>query len=421
MPETPVALQRLLVALLVGLLIGLDRERAEERKQRKLFAGVRTFPLIALLGAGLALLGPDLGRLVLAVGFLTVAAVALVSYHRSSAEGDPGATTEIAALVTYALGALAGLGHLMVAGATGVAVAVLLHIKIPLERLSRTIDQQEMEAVLELAVISAIVLPLLPDQGYGPWQVWNPYKIWMVVVLVSAVSFAGFVAVRWKGERAGLFLAAALGALVSSTATTMAMAERARQAPEQGARIAAAAVLASVVMCGRLLVLVAAVQLSLLPRVALPVGAMALVGLAFALALALGKLGKKEGAAAEPRRHTNPFSLTSALIFGALYAAIVLLVKAGQTYLGAKGTFLAALLSGLVDVDAITLALSRGATGENAGAAVAGIVIACASNGLFKAGVAVTRGAGRFRLLAALGLLAMVVAGGAVVVVMALV
>jgi uncharacterized membrane protein (DUF4010 family) len=412
MSETPLALQQLLVALLVGLLIGLDRERAEERKKRKLFAGVRTFPLIALLGAGLALLGRQAGYWVLAVGFAGVAAIALLSYQRSSRDGNVGATTEVAALLTYVLGALAGVGELLLAGATGVAVAVLLAIKIPLERLSRTMSQEELEGVLELAVISAIVLPLLPDRGYGPWQVWNPFKIWMVVVLVSTVSFAGFVAVRWKGERAGLFWAATLGALVSSTATTVAMAQRSREQPEHGARIAAAAVLASVVMCGRLLVLVAVVRAPLLVRLAPPLGAMALTGLGLAFLLGHGKAG--DGGGGPDRNSRNPFSLRSAIAFGALFAGILLLVRASEVYLGAKGTLLAALLSGLVDVDAITLALSRGARPDAFDQAMIGIVVACGSNNLFKAGAAIAAGAGRFRRDVALGLVAMILAGGGV-------
>src|SRR5262245_33996003 len=133
MPETAEALERLAVALLVGMLIGLDRERAEQRKQRRQFAGVRTFPLIALLGAGLSLLRGELGPWPMVTGLLAVGAIALVSYRAGAEQGDVGATTEIAALATYALGALAGLGHMVVAGATGVAVAVLLVAKPPLE------------------------------------------------------------------------------------------------------------------------------------------------------------------------------------------------------------------------------------------------------------------------------------------------
>jgi uncharacterized membrane protein (DUF4010 family) len=406
MPETADALQRLLVALLVGLLIGLDRERAEERKNRRLFAGIRTFPLISMLAAALSLVSLWL----LALGFVGVGAIALLSYRQSALKGDVGATTEVAALVTYALGALAGTGQPVVAGAVGVAVMVLLVTKVPMERLSRAMSEQELMAVLQLAVITAIVLPLLPDRDYGPWQVWNPFKIWMVVVLVSALSFAGFVAVRWKGEQAGLFWAAGLGALVSSTATTVAMAQRSREAPAHGHRIAAAAILASVVMCGRLMVLVVAIRPALLPRLAIPIGAMAAVGLGFVLFLWRRSLPDAPRGA--PPAHANPFSLRSAIVFGAIFAGVLLLVKASDVWLGAKGTWLAALLSGLVDVDAITVAIARGADGTGAAVAVTGIVVACISNNLFKAGAAIAGGAGPFRRDVAVALTGMAVVGG---------
>jgi uncharacterized membrane protein (DUF4010 family) len=279
--------------------------------------------------------------------------------------------------------------------------------------------EEELAAVLQLAVISAIVLPLLPDKGYGPWQVWNPFKIWMVVVLVSAVSFAGFVAVRWKGEKAGLYWAAGLGALVSSTATTVAMAQRSREVGADGRqvnRIVAATVLASVVMCGRLLVLVTAVQPPLLPRLAIPMGAMIAVGLAAVLLFHRGGRGASQDDSKSKdgegkRAFSNPFSLRSAISFGLLFAAILLLVRASEAWLGSRGTFLAALLSGLVDVDAITVALSRQAGRGNLPTITLAIVAACASNNLFKAGTAVFVGAGRFRGAAAPCLLAMAVAG----------
>jgi uncharacterized membrane protein (DUF4010 family) len=420
MVETQAALPRLLVALLVGLLVGLDRERAEDRKQQKLFAGIRTFPLIALTGAGLALLPAALGPGPLIIGFVAVVAIVVVSYQASCKAGHVGATTEFAALVTYVLGALAGSGQMMVAGAMGVAVAVLLAIKPRIERLSRAMTDEELFAVLQLAVISAIVLPLLPDKGYGPWDVWNPRKIWMVVVLVSAVSFAGFVAVRGKGEKAGLYWAAGLGALVSSTATTVAMSQRSAELgadSPQSNRLVAATVLASVVMCGRLLALVAAVKAPLLATLAIPLGAMILVGLT--AAFVFHRLGgrQEKGAGAEKqdedkqRGFSNPFSLKSAITFGVLFAAILLLVRASEAWLGARGTLLAALLAGLVDVDAITVALSRQAHADALAATTLAIVAACASNNVFKAGTAVFVGKGHFRAAAAGSLLAMAAVG----------
>jgi uncharacterized membrane protein (DUF4010 family) len=417
MPSTSDSLQSLAVALLVGLLIGLDRERAELRKKQPLFAGIRTFPLIALLGAALTLLRGEMGPWPLLAGFIAVAGIALVSYARGATE-DVGATTEIAALAAFALGALAGVGQLVVAGAAGVAVAVLLAVKPSLERLSRAVSEQEITAVLELAVISAIVLPLVPDHGYGPWGVLNPFRIWMVVVLVSAVSFAGFIAARWKGEQGGLFWAAALGGLVSSTAVSMAMAQRSRESPEAGRAIAAGAVLATSVMCGRLMVLVAAAGPALLPRLVPPIGAMAVTGLLYAFVL-------RRGASERPEEHSsarklsNPFSLRSAIAFGALFAGALLLVRGCQALFGSKGTLIAALLSGFIDVDAVSIALAREAVPETVGAAATGIVIACASNNLFKSLVAVVTGAGSFRRLAAVGLTTMSVVGGAVAAAMA--
>lgn len=412
MMDTTQALKRLLVALLVGLLVGLDRERAEVRKGRRLFAGVRTFPLIALLGGGLSLLLDAAGPWPLVAGLLAVSAIALVSYRHSAALGEIGATTEIAALATYVIGAMAGIGQLTIAAAMGVAVAVLLVAKPRLETMSRALSEKEVVAVLELAVITAIVMPLLPDRGFGPWEVFNPFRIWTVVVLVSVVSFAGFLAVRWKGERAGLLWAAGLGALVSSTITTVALAQRSHQATaEQQRTLAAAAVLASTVTSVRIAVLVAAMGASLLPRLAVSVAAIALVGTGVTLILGRGPPASEQPPGARPL--DNPLSLRAALAFGVLFAGVSLLVRASEARFGAGGKLVAAALSGLVDVDAITVALARGVRPELAAQAHAGIVIAYGSNNLFKAGVALSMGAGRFRRDVALSLCAMAIAGAA--------
>jgi len=414
MPATHEALKRLLVALLVGLLVGVDRERAEQRKQRKLFAGIRTFPLIAIVGALLALLVPVGGPWPLVCGLAAVAAIALVSYRESVRAGEMGATTEIAALATYALGAMAGVGQAAGAGATGVAVAVLLAMKPRLESFSRAISESELTAALELAVISAIVLPLLPDRGFGPWQVLNPFRIWLVVVMVSAASFAGFIAVRWRGEAAGALWAAGLGGLVSSTATTVAMAGQSRAAPAQAGPLAGAAVLASTVMCLRLGVLLAAVAPTLLPRLGPALGGMVMTGVL--ATVVLGRASARQQKPSERRPSVeNPFRLRSALLFGLVFTATTLLVRASRELLGTAGTLIAAGLSGLVDVDAPAIALARGARGgdlgHSVGQAVLGIVIAASSNNVFKSGIAAVQGAGRFRRDVPLALLAMSAAG----------
>jgi uncharacterized membrane protein (DUF4010 family) len=398
--------ERLLVALLVGFLIGLDRERTEARKAHRLFAGVRTFPLIALAGAVPMLLMARTGPALLVASFVAVAGVAVVSYLRSSAAGDIGATTEMAALATFLLGALAGGGDMVVAAAAGVAVAVLLVAKPRLEAFSRALTQEELAATLELAVISIIVLPLAPNHGYGPWQLLNPFEIWLIVVLVSALGFAGFVAVRLWGQQRGLAVTGIVGALVSSTAVTVAMATQAREAKGLARTAAAATVLASTIMCARVLVLTGAIDARILPRLLPVAGAMATVG--GIGAWLLGRHAEPTGSEAPSTTFSNPFRLTAATSFGVMFALILVLVRVAQEYGGARGLYAAAGLSALADVDAVSMALTRLGSSQGTWATPAtGVNIAMVTNTLVKMAIALVMGAGRFRRYVAQALLAM--------------
>ncbi len=403
------ALERLLVAMLVGFLVGLDRERAEARKEHALFAGVRTFPLIALAGAIPMLLEERIGPALLVATFVAIAAVALVSYVRTSAGGRIGATTEVAALATFLLGALAGAGELVVAGAAGVTLAVLLVGKPRLEAFSNALTTEEIVAALELAVITVIVLPLLPDRGYGPWQALNPREIWIVVVLVSALSFVGFVAVRVLGSGRGMALTGAVGGLVSSTAITISMAERSHTGAARPAA-ASAAVLASAIMCVRMAVLAGAVDLGILPRLLPVLAVMALVGGAAAWLVGRGRAGRTPSAEGTL---TNPFSLRAALTFAAVYALVTLAVRAAHEHLGPSGIYLVSALSATVTVDAPTVALARlgqGTAGWAAPAAAIGVV--AITNTLVKLGIALVYGEGSFRRRVGAALGAMSLVGG---------
>lgn len=406
---TPAAdsLARVSVALLIGLLIGLDRERAEERKGTESFAGVRTFPLIALAGCAAVLLIPVAGPWLLVTTFAAVTAITLVSYVRASAQGHIGATTEVAAITTFLLGAAAGAGELLLAGASGVIVAVLLVAKPRLEGFSRTLTPEELAAVLELAVISVIVLPLLPNRGYGPWNLLNPREIWWVVVLVAALSFAGFIAVRLLGERRGLTVTGAVGGLVSSTAVTLAMAERSRDGDVDGPA-AGAVVLASSVMAGRVLFFAAAINRGILPLLAPPVIAMLLTGLIAAWAIT------RSSAPAVPqagKRIRNPFSLKAAITFAVIYGGVLVIAHAANQEFGARGVFVAATLGSIADVDAVTIALTRLGPGTDSWRVpAAAITLAVIVNTLVKLGIAVIRGSGPFRGAVAKGLGAMAAA-----------
>jgi uncharacterized membrane protein (DUF4010 family) len=395
------SLQRLAVALLVGLLIGIDRERSEKSGQH-IFAGVRTFPLIALVGAVSMLLYPIVGPFLLVASFLAVTAVALVAYVRSSAAGEVGATTEIAAIATFLLGAIAGAGELVVAGAAGVAVAILLVGKVQIERFSRTVAAEELTAALELAVISVIVLPLLPRRGYGPWGVFNPFEIWLVVVLVTALSFVGFIAMRLLGHQRGMAATGLVGGLVSSTAVTLSMAERSREGAALQRPAAAAVVLASTVMCLRVAVLGGVVNAGILPRLLPLVVGMGLAGAAAAWVLGHGRQAKGEHPG---RRFGNPFSLRRALTFAAIYALVKLGLRAAQEYFGDAGLYVAAALGGLADVDAPTVAFARmGPLEDGWRIPATAVAIALLANTLLKLGLAVGLGTGSFRRFVALGL-----------------
>jgi len=412
MNTPPAEVLRLLVAILIGFLIGLDRERAEVRKQHQLFAGIRTFSLIAIAGAVPALMLDSWGTIPLIASFIAVAGVTIVAYARSSAAGSIGSTTEVAALVTFLLGAMAGAGELLLAGGAGIAVAVLLAAKPGLERFSRALSAQELEAVLELGVITCIVLPLLPRQGYGPWLAWNPFDIWLVVVVVSALSFAGFITMRLLGERRGLLVAGLVGSLVSSTGVTVAMAHSSRANPALARSAATAAILASAVMGLRVLLFVGAYGAAILPRLAPSVLVMALVSVAVA-----GFINRRADATAPtatPALIANPFSLRAALSFALLYAVVLLLVPATRMWLGTAGAFAAAAVSALLDVDAMTIAFARAAPvdgpwRETAAAITLGVTI----NTLVKAGIVAVVARGPFRrwVITGLGLAAIACSG----------
>lgn len=402
-------LARIGVALLVGLLVGLDRERAELRKSREEFAGVRTFPLIGLAGCLGVLLVPAAGPWILAATFLAVAAIAVVAYARSSRDGHVGATTEIAAITVFLLGAAAGAGELLLAGAAGVIVAVLLVAKPRLESFSRALSPEELSAVLELAVISVIVLPLLPDRGYGPWSLLNPREIWWVVVLVAGLSFAGFVAVRVLGEQRGLAVTGLVGGLVSSTAVTLAMSERSRADAGSAHAAAGAAVLASTVMAARVFLLAGAINRGILAGLVPPVAAMVVTGIIAAWFVTRGGAGPHAEAG---ERIRNPFSTRTAVSFALVYGAVLLVSRAAHEQFGSSGVFVTAALASVADVDAVTIAVTRmgpGASAWRVGAAA--VTLALVMNTLVKLTIAMTRGAGSYRRMVGAALGAMAVAG----------
>jgi uncharacterized membrane protein (DUF4010 family) len=304
-----------------------------------------------------------------------------------------GTTTEVAALVTVLDGALCYFGLLQLAAAIAVTTAVLLSAKLPLRRFVARLTRDDLVAALKFGVVTAIVLPLLPDEGVGPppFDVLRPYQIWLMVVLISAVGFIGYVLVKVAGSRRGIGLTGVLGGLVSSTAVTLSLSGRSRGHERLARPFALAILLSWAMMFARVIALVAVVNRDLVRFLWLPVALAAAAALLFSAWLHLSQESRSE----EDVHLENPFELGPALRFGLLYAAILLVSRAAQMELGDRGAYLSALVAGLADVDAVTLSLAElSQPGGALSAAVSGkaVVVAAMANTAVKAGIVLASG-----------------------------
>jgi uncharacterized membrane protein (DUF4010 family) len=383
----PDMLTRLLVALSIGLLIGLEREWRFREAHTGGRAGLRTFGLIGLLGGLSQMLALAVGPWLVPVALLGL--VALLLNARPSVRPDaihPDVTTDVAAMVTLLLGAWAVSGQTLFATGVAVVVAVLLNLKPTLQRWVDRLTETEVHAILRFLVISLVILPVIPDRGFGPYAALNPYLIWWTVILISGLSFSGYIAVRLIGPQAGHLLTGLLGGMVSSTVVTANFSRLARQHPEQVAILAAGVTLACSVMALRVYGVAAVLAPALGTRLAWPMGLMVLTGLAMTALLWRRQRSPHGHATAQLE---NPFELIGALRFAVLFAAILLLSRAAQAQFGDSGLYAIAFSAGLADVDAITITAARqaGASGELMPAVVA-IVLAVGANSLVKAGLA---------------------------------
>jgi uncharacterized membrane protein (DUF4010 family) len=394
-------LKRLGLALALGLLVGLERgwrERAGAEGSR--VAGLRTFGLIGLSGGvGASVLGfheHAPASPVGAVGFgLMFAGLAglLIAGYRADIErtGDLSATTAVAALATFLLGGLAVAGQPEAAAAAAVVMTTLLGLKPALHRWVARLEERELLALLKLLLISVVMLPVLPDRGFGPFEALNPYRIWWMVVLIAGLSFSGYVAAKLAGPARGLMLAAVLGGFTSSTAVTLSFARIAKDNKAAAGLLAAGAALASATMLPRVLIVVGVVEPALLRTLGPPLALATFVALAGTyLVWRASALRSAEA----PLAIRNPVELGMAVRFGLLLAAIMFLARALPAGLGDSGLFLLAAASGLADVDAISLSVAnlaaRGGTGPVTGAAA--IALAVAVNTGVKIAIAATAG-----------------------------
>ncbi len=397
------------VAILGGAAVGVERQwsgHASGPEAR--LGGIRTFTFLGALAGisgGLTAQGYPLPAALLVAGAMSLI---VVSYVRAS-RIDIEATTEVAALVVVGAGVLGGLGHFQLSAGLTTLTVLFLAEKPRLHGLVARLDDATLLAAARFAVMSAVVLPLLPEGPFGPAPGIRPRDLWLLVLLFSGMSFVGFIAQRMAGA-AGYPLTGLLGGLVSSTSVTLTFARLSRAHHAQAAPLATGAVAASTVMFLRVAVAVGVLNSALLPTLASYLAAPFAAALA-ALALASRSM---RGPTSAPSNLANPLQVRAALEMAALFQVVLFAVHHARSWLGENGLMAGGFLLGLTDVDALTLAMTRSvATGTAIDLACRAILMGVIANSLMKAGIALVIGERRFAWQTAVSLVAMAAAGAA--------
>lgn len=373
---------KILLVLGLSLLVGSEREEHKTSTNHPTFGGVRTFPLIGLIGYSMALLGG--GQLLpLTLGFAVVAGFLFLSYwHKLTSSGVAGVTSEISALTIYLVGGLVYQGHFWIATTLSVASALLLELKTTLEGLTKRVAPEEIFTFTKFLLLTAVILPILPNQSFGPFQI-NPFKTWLVVAAVSTVSYGSYVLQKVTKTQGGVVLAAILGGAYSSTVTTVALAKRASR-EDRPHLFAGAILIASGVMYLRLVILLGLFNRGLMIKLAPSFFALAL------LALSVGWVWSRrpDASSAAVRREfepQNPLELRAAFLFAVLFLAVLVATHLTVAYLGRAGVYTLAAIMGVSDVDPFIMGMTQATpTLTPLALASASILIAAASNNVVK-------------------------------------
>lgn len=387
MSELQQAFFHLGIALAMGLLIGVERGwQKREAVEGTRVAGVRTYGLIGLAGGIVALLSKQSGSLVLGLALVGwIAAQTTVYVINRGRDDDVGMTSFVARLLVFLLGALAGLGEAAIAAAAAVVTVLLLSYKPVLHRWVQALEAEELHAGIKLLLISVVLLPILPNRGFGPWQALNPFEIWWMVVLIASISFMGYFAIRIGGARKGVIFTGLFGGLASSTALTLYFSRRSRQDAPAANILAMGVLLACGTMFPRMVLVATLINPAMFKALLVPALAMAVP--IFLSALLFWRQSHATRQMESPLK--NPLELGAALSFGLLLVLILLLGRVLQDWFGDAGLLWLAGVSGVTDVDAINLSLSRMSVSDLAvPMAATGVMIAASTNNLTKAGMA---------------------------------
>lgn len=412
--DTLVLLQQLGIAVLLGGLIGLERERKDKSGDDH-FAGFRTFGLIGVLGflgATLYEMWPVM-TIVITVGFLGLVIAAYVA--SSKGDGDIGITTEIAAILVYIIGGIVAVGMYTQAVSIAVLLLIILRFKGALHKWARAITEGELNAAIQFLIIAFMVLPILPNEAFGPYGFFNPYLVWLMVVFISGISFASYIAIKLLGQKKGICVTGFLAGFISSTALAFSFSEESKKNKRVVNPYVLAILIASTAMFFRVLIEIWVVNPDLLEIAMLPIISMGVAGLVLSTWLYFRKEKTPKKLADEVRTVPSPFRLGPALKFGLLFAAVLFVTEAAGDWFGSQGVYVTSVISGLMDVDAITISLSQLAdkgviTGNTA---AMGITLAAITNTMAKASIFLLFGGRKvaFRVMAIFVVISLIGAG----------
>ncbi|HCQ16017.1 MAG TPA: MgtC/SapB family protein [Cryomorphaceae bacterium] len=377
----------LLLSTGIGLIIGLEREF--NKFQQNSTAGIRTFPIVSILGFLLASLPADYGKWSVVVA-LPALILLLGLDHFNKTPSKPGHTTHLALVSTFVLGVMVALHLYKEALASAVIIVTLLALKETFTSTLKRITHTELLSIIKFFILALLILPFLPSRDFGPGNILNAYTIGWVVVIVSLLNFAGYFLVKFIGTGKGIFLTALLGGLISSTAVAWSFAPKGKENPGLAGSYASGIVISSSIMFPRLALLAFIFNPALLTYLWLPFSLM--FGTAIFFSWRLWRKKKKPETEQEIKIG-NPLNILSALSFGALFVGILLTVYYAGIYLGDKGLYLSAIISGLADTDAITISMTE-LGGQSISAATAAMVVVTAtlSNTLVKMGISIWKG-----------------------------
>jgi uncharacterized membrane protein (DUF4010 family) len=383
---------RLAICVLIGILVGTEREHS--KKEGRIFAGIRTFPLISMMGFLSALIASFTSSLVFVVSLFAFIILVIASYIMFALDGKRGVTTDMAGILVFILGALVYWNFIVFSVAVAVVITALLSLQPQLSAVTKRIVEEDIYATLKFATITLIILPILPDKTFDPLNVLNPRHIWYMVILIAGISFAGYVLIKFSKADKAIPITGLLGGIVSSTAVTLTFSQKSKESLGFERHFATGIILASTVMLPRTLLEAFVLNQGLFFTLLLPISILLITGIVTSLILWRRSLRQ----VAESVEVSNPFRLMTAIKFGLIFAVILFISKASLTYLGTNGIYYACILGGLTDVSAVTLSmanLTQSTVTNNI--ASTGIIMAILANTVVKCGIAIFIGSPQFR------------------------